>query len=260
MSRQIGIALSGGGYRGVAHVGVLQYLEEIDLNISHVAGTSAGAIVGSLYAAGKTPEGILQVFKETELFEISLLRWNGPGLLNTPKFSDQLTPYFEEDNFDTLERELIIVATDLLAGEEVHLTSGSIVESVLASAAFPGIFAPVEINDRLLVDGGVFNNIPADVLAKKVDVVIGSNVNPINAVKPEQVDNTYEVLKRTFELATRQQSIRQKDFCSVFLAPEEAIKFPLFQRDNVDDLFTVGYEEAKRHHDALKKLAEKAGE
>lgn len=260
MSRQIGIALSGGGYRSVAHAGVLQYLAEIDIAISHVAGTSAGAIVGALYAAGKTPEDILQVFKETKLFDISHLRWRGPGLLNTPQFRDELAPHFEEDSFDSLERTLIIVASDLLAGEEVHFTSGSVVDCILASAAFPGIFAPVEIGDRLLVDGGVFNNIPADVLADKVDSVIGSNVNPINSIKPEDVDNTYEVLKRTIELATRQQSIRQKEFCTVFLAPEEAIHFPLFQGNKIDELFTIGYREAKRNHDALKKLAEKTDE
>ncbi len=259
MSRQIGIALSGGGYRSVAHAGVLQYFAEIDLPISRIAGTSAGAVVGALYAVGKSPQEILSVFKDTALFEISYLQWAGPGLLNTPQFKENLEPYFEQDDFSALDLPLYVVATDLLAGEEVVLHSGSVVDSVLASAAFPGIFAPITIGDRLLADGGIFNNIPADVLTDKVDWVVGSDVNPINELKPEEVDNTYEVLKRTIELATRQQSVHQREYCEVFLAPEEAIHFPMFQAKNADDLFTIGYREAKRHQDALKKLAEKAG-
>jgi len=259
MSRQIGIALSGGGYRSVAHAGVLQYLEEINLPISHIAGTSAGAVVGGLYAAGKSPEDILTFFRDTDFFEISYLQWVGPGFLNTPEFREYLEPHFEQDDFSCLKLPLSVVATDLLAGEQVVLESGSLVESLLASAAFPGIFVPITIENRLLADGGIFNNIPADVLTEKVDWIIGSDVNPINQVKPEDVDNTFEVIKRTFELTTRQQSVYQREHCEVFLAPQEAINYPMFQANNADDLFTVGYREAKRNHDALQSLAEKAG-
>jgi len=259
MNRQIGIALSGGGYRSVAHAGVLQFLKEINLPISHVSGTSAGAVVGALYAAGKSPQEILTVFKETALFEISYLQWAGPGLLNTPQFRESLEPYFEQDDFSCLELPLFVVATDLLVGEEVVLHTGSIVDSILASAAFPGIFSPIEQGDRLLADGGIFNNIPADVLSDKVDWVIGSDVNPINSLKQNDIQNTYDVLKRTVELATRMHSVHQREFCEVFLTPMDVINFPMFRSENADELFIIGYREARRNEDKLKQLAEKAG-
>lgn len=256
MGQKIGLALSGGGYRGVAHVGALRFIEEIGLDIQVVAGTSAGAIVGALYAAGNPPESILQLFKETELFEFSYFRWRGPGLLNTPRFKDYLTPHLKNDDFKSLDRELYILATDLLAGEEVVFDRGPLTEAILASAAFPGIFSPIEIGDRLLVDGGIFNNLPINVAREKADLVVAMDVNPINQIPRKQISNTYHVIKRSFELATRRQSREQKKYADVFLSPPKAVEYPMFAHENADKLYELGYEEARKHRAELLALKE----
>lgn len=254
MSKKLGLALSGGGYRGVAHVGALQYMEEIGLDFDVVAGTSAGAIVGALYAAGNSPEKILTVFKETELFEFTYFHWRGPGLLDTPQFKEYLTPHLQDDDFAGLPRKLYIIATDLIKGEEVVIDQGPLTQAILASAAFPGIFAPIEVDDRVLVDGGIFNNLPTDVAGEHAKNVVALDVNPIDKLKREEVSNTYQVVKRAIELSTRMQSLKKREQADVYISPEQAVKFPMFAQENAEKLFDIGYQEAKKHREELEKL------
>lgn len=254
MSKKLGVALSGGGYRGVAQVGALQYMEELGLEFSVVAGTSAGAIVGALYAAGNSPEKILRVFQETELFEFSYFHWRGPGLLDTPQFKEYLTPHLQDDNFDGLSRKLYIIAADLIKGEEVVIDRGPLTQAILASAAFPGIFAPVKVSDQVLVDGGIFNNLPTDIVREHADKVVALDVNPIDKVGHDEVGNTFQVIKRAIELSTRMQSLRKQEYADVYISPKEAVKFPMFAQENAEKLFNIGYEEAKKHQEELEKL------
>lgn len=254
LNKKIGIALSGGGYRGVAHVGLLQFLEEKQVPISVVGGTSAGAIVGSLYAAGLPAGAIRQVFLDTDLFEISLFRWRGPGLLDTPRFKSILEPHLPKDDFSALDKELYIVATDLLTGKEVVMKEGKVSQAVLASAAFPGIFAPVEVDGMLLADGGIVNNLPADIVRNKSDVVIGSDVNPINPLSRKDISNTYRVIKRAMELSTRYQAKTQQAHCDVYICPADAIQYPLFDSSHVDELFELGYRAGKKHESEIEKI------
>jgi len=254
MSKKLGLALSGGGYRGVAHVGALQYLEELGFDFEVIAGTSAGAIVGALYAAGKSPKEILSIFQETDLFEFSYFRWGGPGLLDTPKFKEYLTPHLRDDDFAGLTRKLFIIATDLVKGEEVVIDEGPLTQAILASAAFPGIFAPIEVNDQVLVDGGIFNNLPTDVVSEHTDKIVALDVNPIDKLTRDQVSNTYQVIKRAIELSTRMQSLTKREYADVYISPEKAVEFPMFEQENVEELFDIGYEEAKKHQSELEKL------
>ncbi len=162
-----GLALSGGGARGLAHIGVLSVLEQADIHIEAIAGTSIGAILGAAYAAGRTPAELREVSAELGGFGrmIGLADLGIPhsGLIKGTTVARILRELFEPHRrFDTLGIPLAVAAVDLRRAEDVALTTGDLLRAVQASMAVPGIFPPVEWEDRLLVDGGVLNNLPVD--------------------------------------------------------------------------------------------------
>ncbi len=163
----IGLALGGGGARGLAHIGVLRVLEEEGIPIDLLAGTSMGGLLGCLYAAGlsaaEMQEEALRVCNTR-----SLVRLTDPSLLHGGLFAGtRVEAYLEsllgERGFGDLRRRMAVVAVDLVTGAEVVLSEGLVVPAIRSTIAVPGFFAPVEMDGRVLVDGGVLNNVPADV-------------------------------------------------------------------------------------------------
>ena len=168
MPAGIGLALSGGGARGLAHIGVLKVLEREGVPISHLAGTSMGGIVGAIYAAGLSPEAIeaeaLRMSRPRQLMTLvdrSLLR---RGLLSGQKVTAFLAQWLDGLTFDDLRLPLALVAADLNGRQKVVFREGAVLDAVRATMALPGLFPPVERGDQLLVDGGIVDNVPADVV------------------------------------------------------------------------------------------------
>src|SRR5579871_1099625 len=120
---KVGIALSGGGARGVAHIGVLKALEEMNVEISVISGTSAGSIVGSLYSYGYRPDEILSIVQNVSLFKSMRPSWTSTGLLSLEGLGHELIKHMPENNFSALKLPLTIAATDIKRGEIVHFTS-----------------------------------------------------------------------------------------------------------------------------------------
>ena len=174
---KIGYVLSGGGARGFAHLGVIKYLEEMGIKPYAIAGTSAGAIAGALYAAGKSPDEILQLLKKNNYFGWSNLLWRKNGLFSMQVLHDLLKDAIPVNDFDAVKIKLFVAATDLVKGELVILSKGKLFEAVMTSASIPVVFEPVVMRDKLLVDGGVLNNFPAESLEKMCNISIGSSVN-----------------------------------------------------------------------------------
>ena len=155
-----GIALSGGGARGLAHVGVLEALARAGYDFDLVAGTSMGAIVGALYASGRTPEEMLEIIAGRPWRRLFRFRfWRRP--LPAARLVELLRPYLPA-TFAGLKRPLAVVAVDLLRGRPVYLSQGPLPEAVAASAAHPLLFLPLRLGERLLSDGGVVDNLPVD--------------------------------------------------------------------------------------------------
>ncbi|HOL18457.1 MAG TPA: patatin-like phospholipase family protein, partial [Bacillota bacterium] len=175
---KIGLALSGGVARGIAHIGVLKYLEEQHIKLSCLAGTSAGSIIAGLYCAGIPLDDIEKIalsFSWKDLFKLTLPRY---GLVDSTLLEKLIKSYIGDINFSELKIPLLINAVDLLKGEEVILDSGLVAVAIRASCAIPGIFTPVKTNGRLLVDGGVLDNVPARLLKEKgMDMVVAVDVN-----------------------------------------------------------------------------------
>lgn len=177
---RIGVALGGGSARGYAHIGALACLERHCLAPDLVVGTSFGAIVGALYAAGFSPSEIAAIASGVRLRDLSRLLDFGlhrAALFSGERLEAYLDELFEGRHFSDLERELVVVATDVVSGERVALQQGPLARALRASASMPGVFSPVEIDGRQLVDGGLGSPMPLSTLeGHEVDVAIGIGV------------------------------------------------------------------------------------
>lgn len=194
---KLNLALGGGGARGLAHIGVLKVLENAGLPIGFLAGTSMGGLVGALFAAGWTAQQLeaeaLAMSSFRRLVKLVDLAPARRGLLEGQGVREQLNEMLGEDlTFDQLQKKLALIAVDLYTAQEVILRQGSVVEAVLATTAVPGLLPPVYSGNCQLVDGGILNNVPADVArADGNGPVIAVDVSPTFPLQPlGSTDNT----------------------------------------------------------------------
>jgi NTE family protein len=173
-SKSIGIVLSGGGSKGIAHAGALQFLTEQGFQPSCIAGTSAGAIVGGLFAFGKTPEEILEFFKSIYFFHWKHFTFKKAGLIDSESFKSYFAEIFGDITIGELKIPAYITATDLVKGKlKIFNTETKLIDAILASSSFPGMLSPYEINNKLYSDGGILNHFPTDILQGRCDYLIG---------------------------------------------------------------------------------------
>lgn len=179
----VGLALGGGGARGLAHIGVLKVFERENVPIDYLAGTSMGGIVAAFYAAGRPAEALeaevmnlMRPRNLLRLIDLSLLPH--AGLFSGERVRQYLAEELGEDlTFDQLCIPLALTAVDLISGKEVVLREGVVIDAVRATSSFPAVFDPVEIGPYRLVDGGVLNNVPADVVRRLgAEVVVAVDV------------------------------------------------------------------------------------
>ncbi|TET99340.1 MAG: patatin-like phospholipase family protein [Anaerolineales bacterium] len=189
---RVGLALSGGGARGLAHIGVLKVFEEQGVPIHALAGTSMGGLIAAAYAAGMSASGLeaatLKMTNLRELAGLVDLRPPRRGLLAGERVRKYLSQFVSENlTFDELMLPVAMQAVDLKSGKEYTLREGNVLDAVMATSAFPGVFPPVEIHDCQLVDGGVLNNLPTELPRQLgADVVIAVYVTA--AVDADQLD------------------------------------------------------------------------
>lgn len=240
-----GLVLSGGGMRGAAHIGVIKFLQENEIKISEVSGVSAGAIVGSLYATGMKWDQMLKFFKSVNVTDYKKFAFGKPGFINTDKYYKTLQGIFPEDDFDALEIPLHINATNIITGENLTFSKGKLIKPILASAAFPGVYTPVEIDGKHYVDGGVLNNFPVEVLKEKNDKIIGVYVNPFGQLDIKELKYSYSVLERAYRIKTAKEDFAKFDDCDVVVCPDQLNSFGIFDSSKVDKIFEFGYLKAK---------------
>jgi len=172
--KRVGLALSGGVARGPAHVGALLALERAGIPIDVVAGTSAGSLVGALYCAGMSPTRMVELITHFGWRQIARLVFPRQGFVSFDKLERWLASTLNGATFETLQKPLAVVATDLDGGEPVILCNGPVARAVHASCAVPGFVVPVKWNERTLCDGGASCNLPtAQARALGADFVIG---------------------------------------------------------------------------------------
>lgn len=239
----LGLVLSGGGVRGVSHLGLLKVLEELEIEPVVYSGTSAGALVGALRAAGHSIGTILDFFKHTPIFKMSHFSRTKPGFIDSDKFIPILKELLPED-FSALKKKLYVTTTDMVRGMQRTFSSGQLIRPVLASAAFPVVFTPVEIEGHLYTDGGALNNFPVEPLTGECELIIGSNVHPFKEMKPTDIRNTLSVMERLFHLSIHHHSVQKYHLCNLVVAPQELAAFATFDRSHFDEMYEIGYKAA----------------
>ncbi|MDY6801667.1 MAG: patatin-like phospholipase family protein [Bacteroidota bacterium] len=239
----IGIALSGGGVRGFAHLGVLKALNEKNIDPQIISGTSAGAIAGVFYADGYSPDESFEIFYRNSLFHFTHLSIPNKGLLSIEKISKILEKNIKAKTFEDLKKPLYVSATNLNDGKIEYFHQGSIIEKVVASASIPVLFKPQIIDGKTFVDGGVFDNLPIEPIRNQCKKLIGSYVNPIG--KEEDLDSMIKIAERTFHLSVGSHLQEKKKICDLFIEAEELRKYGMLSLDKGREIFDTGYKITK---------------
>jgi NTE family protein len=247
---KIGIALGGGGSRGFAHLGVLKALNERGIYPEIISGTSAGSIVGSLYAAGYTPDEIHVLLKKKKFADLTKIHIPTDGLFSLDNLTTELKKAIPNDSFEDLKIPFIACVANLNTGKAEYIDSGPLHIIVQASSSIPVLFSPVKIGNTYYVDGGLIDNLPVRPLVRKCDHIIGVNIFP-NEIT-DKIDNLFQVATRTFQISLDNNTRYNKSKCKVFIEPADISKYHMLETKFNDEVFEIGYQYCKKMKIRLK--------
>lgn len=246
---KIGLALSGGGARGFAHLGVIKALEEFGITFSEISGTSAGSIAGAFYCAGYKPDEILDIISKTGFLKSVRPAWAWTGLLSMDGFRDVLFRYLPDNSFEKLKIPLTVSATEIRYGRVTYFNSGELIPRVIASSSIPALFNPMTLDGHVYVDGGIMDNLPVRPLVGMCDFIIGSHTNPVE--QRFDIKNVKEVTERSLLIAINVNSSHSKTHCNVVIEPPELGKFSTFDLSRGKEIFEIGYNHMIQNYKAL---------
>ena len=244
VKKKIGLVLSGGGARAIAHLGIVKALQEEGISFQAISGSSAGALAGAFLSAGYTPEDTCRYIQNTSIFSTFSLAWNTRSLLRIDKGFLELLKYFPEDSFSSLSIPLKITTTDVVKGKIKVFKKGQLIKPILASCSIPVIFDPIRIGARNLIDGGILDNFPIDPIKKEVDFIIGLHCNPIDS--GFELGSWKNLLERSMMMTMTQQAYLKKKKCDLFLEPPGLSKFHVFGFKRAQEIYDFGYAYAKK--------------
>jgi len=252
--KKIGLTLSGGGARGLGHLGVIKALEEFGIEPHIISGTSAGALIGAFYAAGFRSDAIIKISKKTDFFSIKHILFGKAGVLNMKAFETLIEEHIPGNNFESLKKPLYVAATDIVNGKTVYFSTGILSKAVMASACIPMVYEPIKHNDTYFLDGGLMDNFPVGIIRDKCDFLIGVSVNSIS----NKIEDLHmkDMLDRSFHLALGGSIPEKAKLCDLFISPPEMSRFSMFDMDKVDEIIAYSYEytsEFLKTADVLKK-------
>ena len=285
---KVGLALSGGSAHGLAHIGVLKYMEELGIEVDYITGTSMGSVVGGLYSMGFTADEIADIAEELDwdqvmsnripLYEIAPIEkpyhgriplsalWQGSsfrlprGFIRGQKLdlviSKVYCPARHVDDFDDFHIPFRCVAVDIEDGSVDVLDKGYVGDAIRASMAIPTVFPPKELNGRLYVDGGLIRNFPVEE-AKDMgaDIVIGVYVGSMKSSRDE-LFSMFDILKQSASMGNLLDSDKQKSLADILIEPDVKDE-GTFDFDQSKKFIQLGYEAAKAQSDMFIKLAAK---
>lgn len=235
----IGLCLGGGGARGFAHLGALKAFEEYGINFDMVAGCSVGSCVGAFICAGMTFEQAYNIAKELQVKDIKRNKIKFMPS-STEGLEELITNNISQQNIEDLPKKLFIVTVDAKTGKEVVLENGTLSKSVAGSCAVPGVFYPVNYNGMTLIDGGVLNNIPADVLLKRgCDVVITIDVNSTRGGGTSS-EKFYDVFLASIGIMMKNNSNQGYLYSDIVIQPDMK-RFKSSKLDGYDAMVEEGY-------------------
>lgn len=244
--RKVGLALGGGAIHGAAHIGVLRALEARGVRPDALAGTSIGALVAALYAFGYSPDEIERMALGMDWFDVAEFAPSRLGLLSDANLRRLLEAKLGEARLEDAPIPLAIVATDIGAGEPVVLRAGEVAVAVMASASVPGVFHPVELDGRMLVDGGLVENVPVSPLVEMgAEYIIAVDLNRLRRYREPK--DLVEVLLNALYIAIRNDTRLQTRVADLRIVPSlAAYSFVRPDPDDIRALVREGYAAALR--------------
>ena len=237
---KLGIALSGGGAKGFAHLGALQALNEKGLYPDVISGTSAGAFAGVLYADGYSPEEILSFFQKKVFSEFAEFTIPQGGFFKSDGFRSFLKKHLRAKTFEELQVPLLVLTTDIEYGESKVFSSGPLIPAVIASCSVPIVFRPVEINKRFYVDGGLLMNFPVSIIRRECDKIIGVNVSPL--MRAEFKSSIKYIAERSFHYMSVSNTLLDRNLCDYLIESDTLFRYSMFDLDHVEEIYQTGYE------------------
>lgn len=241
---KLGISLSGGGARGILHIGVLEALNKYGLHPDIVSGTSIGAIVGVLNAVGMEPLQILDLVKSSKMYKMIKLKVPSSGLLDLNKILLVLQKNISVDDFAALRIPFYCSVTNLNSGQSEIKCSGKLFQWVLASASIPLVFEPQIIEGNTYVDGGLLNNLPAQCIREHCGVLIGVNVN--HNGPEENIIGFKAIAERAFRLTMAKNVHESLAMCDFIINPPTTRLYSVFDFGRANEIFKIGFEETER--------------
>ncbi len=285
---KIGLVLSGGGAKGLAHIGAIKAIEEARIQIDYISGTSMGAIIGALYASGYNARQLDSIFnavdfetlirdevprsakthyekKEADRYALTLpfdhFKIGIPSSLskgqNVYNLLSKLTSHVRDINdFSQLPIPFLCIATDLETGTPVLLESGQLPKAVLASGALPSLFSPVTIDDRVLIDGGIVNNYPIEELeGKGMDIIIGIDVQD-DLKEGKDINSAIQVMLQINNFGTQRNMANKRGKTDIYIQPDIK-EYSVVSFAEGRKIVAAGYDAAKTHLDKLTEAASK---
>jgi NTE family protein len=217
---RVGVALGGGFARGLAHIGVLKVLEEENIPVDFVAGTSVGSVIGAAYAGGISAKELEEIAAIVRFKDFSRWTFSRFGLFSNDKMAVFLRKVLRAKTFEELRIPLAIAATDVITGEAVVYTTGDLIDTVRASCAYPGMFKPVRVGNRLLVDGLLAHSVPAMPLRDLGAERVISVYLAAHWVKPGGPRHVFDVIGQCFSIAQERMCGPWQAATDVLLQPE----------------------------------------
>ncbi len=237
---RIGLALGGGAAKGIAHIGVLKAFEEEQIRIHCISGTSVGALVASYHAFGRPAESILSICSTLNLSKIINFTLERGGLFSTNAIREMIHRDLGDRRIEDALIPLAICATDIETGEQLIFREGNLADAVCASMAVPGLFVPVEIGGRTLVDGGLVENVPISPLAKMgAGITVAIDLSHVSRYPKPQ--DTFDVISNAINIGIDFNTRKQLKNADI-VVPLDLSSYSLTNNaDRVDELYLEGY-------------------
>jgi len=249
--KKVGLALGGGLMRGVAHIGVLNVFDKHGIPVDYISATSSGAIIGAAYAAGLEAKRIQEIAFARSNLNLILTLFK-PGSVSSNPVMSLVVEEVGDKTFDDLVIPMRVVATDILSGEQVVLERGSLAKAVAASSDYPLIFAPVEMDGRLLVDGGLTNNLPVGVVRQMgAEYVIAVDVIPTRRIS-RMPRGVFRRFQRSYDILTHGASVAQRQAADLLIEPSIDEEISQFEMNKMKRLVAEGEMVASRLVEKIK--------
>lgn len=253
---RIGLVLSGGAARGFSHLGVIKAFNELKIPIHVFSGTSSGAIAAVFYSAGYGPEEILKFATDLKILDLVRPAFSRFGLLKMEQLEKIYDNYLGNKTFEELHTKVIIASTDINRGTSVYFSSGPLVKPLLASSAVPVLYKPINYEGRVLIDGGLINNMPVECIMGEAEFIIGVHTNPMD--HQSDISSFKGLLERTFHLAINNNVEPRMKLCHFLIEPPQLKQYSLLNIKKAQEMFDAGYDHTMYLKDNLLAAINKA--